>query len=65
MRRQMFQMRLYVVHGVGGGDSGLVEQEGTRLVLGERDEDILPEDDNPQSLLTREGDSLPRILVLI
>ena len=32
------------MHDVGGGDSGLVEQEGTRLVLGERDEDILPED---------------------
>ena len=33
--------------GVGGGDNGLVEQEGTWLVLGERDEDILPEDNIP------------------
>ena len=47
MRRQMFRMRLYVVHGVGGRDSGLIEQEGTRLVLGGRDEDILPEDNIP------------------
>ena len=38
----MFRMRIYVVHGVGGGDSGLVEQEITRLVVGERDEDIVP-----------------------
>ena len=45
--RQMFRMRLYVVHGVGGGDSGMIEQEGTWLVLGERDEDILPEDNIP------------------
>jgi len=44
VRRQTFRMRLYVVHGVGDGDSGLVEQEGTRLVLGERDVCILPED---------------------
>ena len=35
------------MHGVGGRDSGLVEHEGTRLVLGERDEDILPEDNVP------------------
>ena len=47
VRQQMFRMRLYVVHGVGGGDSGLIEQEGTRLVFGERDEDILPEDNIP------------------
>ena len=40
----MFRIRVYVVHGVGGGDSGLVEQEGTCLVLWERDEDNLPED---------------------
>ena len=38
----MFRMRVYVVHGVGGGDSGLVEQEITGLVVGERDEDIVP-----------------------
>ena len=40
--RQLFRMRLYVVHGVGGRDSDLVEREITRLVLGARDEDILP-----------------------
>ena len=40
-------MSLYVVHGVGGGYSGLIEQEGTRLVFGEMDEDILPEDNIP------------------
>ena len=47
VRRQMFRMRLYVVHGVGGRDSSLVEQEGTRLVFGKRDEDILPMDNIP------------------
>ena len=47
MRRQTFPMLLYVVYVVGGGDSGLVEEEITRLVLWERDEDILPEDNIP------------------
>jgi len=50
VRRQTFRMRLYVVHGVGDGDSGLVEQEGTRLVIGERDECILPEDVLPENI---------------
>ena len=35
------------MHDVRGRDSGLIEQEGTRLVLGGRDEDILPEDNIP------------------
>ena len=34
LHRQMFLMCLYVMDGVGGGYSGLVEQEITRLVLG-------------------------------
>ena len=51
-------MLLYVVSGVGGGDNSLVEQEITRLVLWERDEDILPEDKVPKGLFTREGATL-------
>ena len=43
----MFRMRVYAVHGVGGENNGLVEQEGNRLVLGERDEDILPDHNIP------------------
>lgn len=57
VRQQMFRMRLYVVHGVGGGDSGLDEQEGTRLVLGERYEGILPEDIPPEGILP--DDNIP------
>jgi len=53
-------MRLYVVHGVGGGDSGLVEQEGTRLMLGGRHEDILPEDNIPRVSLRERGIFFPR-----
>ena len=51
VRRQTFPMPLYVVHGEEGGDSSLVEQEGTPLVLEGRDEGTLPEDILPEEIL--------------
>ena len=51
VRRQTFPMPLYVVHGEEGGDSSLIEQEGTPLVLEGRDEGTLPENILPEDIL--------------